>query len=191
MTQSHPRQPDQGWFYRRAGTDYGPMGRADLAETLRLLPLEDVSVWHPNFPAWVHSSDAGFRPMVFGSRPGTTERAGLLTQLFSFRGRIGRARFFWSYCLSIVPYIAAIFAALAYTHAPPFSDNGNLIRLVLSPPFVWIGLALTVKRLHDLDMSAAHLVWVAPSLTASSIAPPGPAGLALMVLSSGVGLGWY
>ncbi len=189
MTKSHPRQPDQGWFYHRAGTDYGPMGREDLAETLRLLPLEDVSVWHPNLPGWIHSSDAGFRSMVFGSQAEVVDRDGLLTQLFSFQGRIGRARYFWLYCLSIVPYIAATFATLAYTHAPLFSDTGNLIRLALSPPFVWIGLALTAKRLHDLDMSTAHLVWIAPSLTASSIAPPGPAGLALTILSAVVELG--
>ncbi|RYC28795.1 DUF805 domain-containing protein [Lichenibacterium minor] len=174
---------NRGWFYHRAGTDHGPMDREALAEILRLMPLVGILVWHSSLPDWASATEAPVRALIYGPPPAPDSPSGLVSLLFSFEGRLGRARFFWASCLSIVPYILVVMAVVSHMHVPVSEVTGTLIRLALALPFVWIGLALTAKRLHDLDLSGFHLLWVAPLAFGSAFLPPGLVSLASMVLS--------
>ena len=191
LTSDHPaHQPglDQGWFYHQGGGEHGPRSRESLAEALRLMPTIGILVWHASLPDWASPAEPQIRALIHGASLPPERPRGLLALLFSFDGRIGRARYFWTYCLGIIPYLVSVMAALLYMRVPIDSETGVLIRLALVPPFLWIGLALTAKRLHDFDMSATHLVWVAPALVAGSVVPPRALGSTLLVVSGAVEL---
>lgn len=189
-TSDHPTHLhglDEGWFYHRGGVEHGPLSRESLAEALRLMPSIGVLVWHASLPDWASPAEPQVRILIHGAPPAPERPRGLLALLFSFDGRIGRARYFWTYCLGIALYIVGLMAALLYVRVPIDSETGVLIRLALAPPFVWIGLALTAKRLHDFDMSATHLVWIAPITMAVSVVPPSALSNALSVASGLIG----
>ena len=78
--------------------------------------------------------------------------------LFSFRGRIGR-KSFWLAALGVVLIHAAIVAQIL--GARDESAEQALWGLVLLAAWVvsaWIGLALAVKRLHDIGLPAVLAV---------------------------------
>ncbi|RYC29388.1 DUF805 domain-containing protein [Lichenibacterium minor] len=184
---AHPHDLDEGWFYHRGGVEHGPLSRESLAEALRLMPSIGVLVWHASLPDWASPAEPQVRTSIHGAPPAPERPRGLLALLFSFDGRIGRTRYFWTYCLGIASYIVGLMAVLLYARMPIDSETGVLIRLALAPPFVWIGLALTAKRLHDFDMSATHLVWIEPVTMAGFVVPPGALSNALSVASGLVG----
>lgn len=71
---------------------------------------------------------------------------------FSFRGRIARQ----SYVLSIL-FIQALFVLVVYKCVQAGEDQNllafwGLAFIVLAALAFWSGLALSVKRLHDLDL---------------------------------------
>ena len=70
--------------------------------------------------------------------------------LFSFRGRIGRARF-W---MAAFP-VAVVFAGL---YAVVDAGIGGRATLLLNLPLFWIAGALATKRLHDRAKSPAWLL---------------------------------
>lgn len=179
---------DQGWFYHRSGSDHGPLRREDLAETLRLIPLRDVLVWHPSLPDWIRPDDSQARALIYGPPPAPERPAGLLSLFFSFKGRLGRRRYFWSYCMAIVPYLAALFMVLRYLGIGLQSDAALEVRLLLALPFMWVGSALTAKRLHDLDLSAKHLLWVVPVTLGSAFVVKDPARIVATVASGSADL---
>lgn len=128
-------------------------------------------------------SEVQVRALIYGAPPAPDRPSGIWSLLFSFQGRIGRAKFFWTSCISITPYILCVLAVLAYAHVPITSVSGTLIRLALAPPFVWIGLALTAKRLHDLDLSAKHLLWIMPTSFGGNLAVSSSSQIVSMVAS--------
>src|SRR5262245_30616957 len=69
---------------------------------------------------------------------GTTRLGSLL---FSFRGRMPRATFWWTLIL-----VCAAFVMLMVALEAAFGEKASLI---LYPPFFWIVAALAVKRLRD------------------------------------------
>lgn len=70
--------------------------------------------------------------------------------LFSFRGRLPRAVFWWTALLA-----GAAFGVLLLALEAAFGPH---ISLVLYPPFFWIVAALAVKRLRDRGRRPAWLV---------------------------------
>lgn len=74
--------------------------------------------------------------------------------LFSFSGRINRAKWWLTVLVSIIiSVVAAIIAAVV-------GENiGNIVTLIAFIPQFWIGLAAGAKRLHDLNRTAAWLVF--------------------------------
>lgn len=77
----------------------------------------------------------------------------LLQILFSFKGRINRAKY-WALHLLIVVVGVIIFIGVSI-NTPIISDNATVsVFLFLYVIFAaWIGLAVNVKRWHDLDRS--------------------------------------
>ena len=74
--------------------------------------------------------------------------------LFSFKGRINRA-LWWVHYLSVV----LILVGMGATQEDSAEPSGLLLLLftVLFIPFIWIGLAVQVKRWHDRNKSGG---WV-------------------------------
>ena len=75
------------------------------------------------------------------------ERLGRL--LFSFRGRLPRATFWWTALLTSAAFVALLVALEA-----TFGERASLI---LYPPFFWIVAALAVRRLRD---RGRHPLWL-------------------------------
>jgi uncharacterized membrane protein YhaH (DUF805 family) len=87
----------------------------------------------------------------------------LKSLLFSFQGRLNRAPYWWVHlALAAVqfPIFGALFAIIVYPVMETRDMNAiqdaartmNLICLLFAP-FMWISLAVMVKRCHDRDRS--------------------------------------
>jgi uncharacterized membrane protein YhaH (DUF805 family) len=77
------------------------------------------------------------------------QRRGLMWLLFSFRGRIPR-RFYWGATLGAT----AVFFAVIVGFSVVLGDEHPVTPFVILPLYVlvvWIGLAVEVKRWHDLN----------------------------------------
>jgi uncharacterized membrane protein YhaH (DUF805 family) len=82
--------------------------------------------------------------------------------LFSFGGRINRAKWWLTVLASVViGVVAAIIAGVSQSEI--FT---NIVQLAAFVPQVWISLAAGAKRLHDLNRTAAWLVffYLAPAV---------------------------
>ncbi len=105
---------------------------------------------------------------------------GLLRLLFSFQGRIGRLRHLGGNLIIWLVGGGVLLWAWQTVLSPFWQAGddmkvplGNLAALaVVIALFVvltcWATLALTAKRLHDMDMSGWHLLWM---IALSSLAP--------------------
>jgi uncharacterized membrane protein YhaH (DUF805 family) len=86
--------------------------------------------------------------------------------LFGFRGRIARYTFFICALVTIPLYPIAVFGFLigAFT-AHAGSIGGAAIGAIMVAAggvgAPWIGIALMVKRLHDIGLSGLHAAWIA------------------------------
>ena len=76
----------------------------------------------------------------------------LLQILFSFKGRINRAKYWIIHLL--IAAVSVIFLVLFHNNPVVSNDTGVFALLTFYIIFaVWIGLAVNVKRWHDLDKS--------------------------------------
>lgn len=114
--------------------------------------------------------------------------------LFSFRGRLGRLPYLGYMLLAVAvgSSLAAAFALGAmYLHSQR-GAMGIVIGLALLGalcilPMIWSAWAITAKRLHDMGLSAWHLIWVLGAPYAISV-------LALLAPNPTIELGlavWY
>jgi len=82
-----------------------------------------------------------------------------MSNLFTFTGRLGRLAYF-GYTVLLV--LLGTFGALA---ASVLRDVSGFLTFVLIAVIIvvmaWSGLSIAVRRLHDLDMSGWHYVWMA------------------------------
>src|SRR5262245_30571961 len=83
---------------------------------------------------------------------GSDSMNGLLSVLFSFDGRINRAKFWGAEIL--VTIVAVVVMLIAQAGG---NGGGVIILVILVPLMIWTGLAVGVKRFHDRDKSGA---WV-------------------------------
>lgn len=74
--------------------------------------------------------------------------------LFGFSGRINRAKWWLTVLISII-----ISVVVAIIGAVTSEKVGNIVTLIAFIPQFWIGLAAGAKRLHDLNRTAAWLVF--------------------------------
>jgi uncharacterized membrane protein YhaH (DUF805 family) len=84
-----------------------------------------------------------------------------MTQLlFSFQGRLNRKPYWTMVIATTVVFILVLLLALAALreYGLEFLPVTIAIILVLYIPLIWIGLALSAKRLHDRDKSAWWLL---------------------------------
>ncbi|MCX5496345.1 DUF805 domain-containing protein [Kaistia dalseonensis] len=84
--------------------------------------------------------------------------------LFSFRGRLNRAPFWWITLASLIVVPAVAWFLMDLATALPVLAIG--IGAVLYIPFLWGNLAIAGKRLHDRNRSVGWLVvfYLVPSI---------------------------
>jgi len=86
----------------------------------------------------------------------------LLKQFFSMTGRTNRADYFW-HCYA-VPLIVSFFMVIGFGIANLVGDVGRMVfSFVAFTSLVivaWSDIALTVRRLHDIDRPGWHCVLV-------------------------------
>ena len=68
--------------------------------------------------------------------------------LFSFKGRINRAKYWTVHLLMVIFSVVLFFICSAINHTAV-----GVLLLLYFVFFTWIGLAVNVKRWHDLDKS--------------------------------------
>ena len=80
--------------------------------------------------------------------------------LFSFQGRLNRKPYWTMVIATTVVFILVLLLALAALreYGLEFLPVTIAIILVLYIPLIWVGLALSAKRLHDRDKSAWWLL---------------------------------
>lgn len=78
--------------------------------------------------------------------------------LCSFQGSIGRLAFLGWYVLLVV--YALIWIAVASAMARLIRED--VVAVLAAIPVVWVALVLQVKRLHDMDISGWHALWMGP-----------------------------
>jgi uncharacterized membrane protein YhaH (DUF805 family) len=102
------------------------------------------------------------------------------TLLFSFRGRINRMPY-WLVSLAMLIVMAVPFAFVATSGVWPSA----MLLLLLLIPWMWIGMALGAKRLHDRNKSAWWLVilYVLPGILEGIGEFAGDAEVVLLIAS--------
>jgi uncharacterized membrane protein YhaH (DUF805 family) len=85
----------------------------------------------------------------------------MLEAFFLLSGRLGRLAYFgYSLVFGVVLVVIALVLILPTRNSP----NGPMVLIVvgiiLGLIALWGGIALSVKRLHDLDMSGWHYAWM-------------------------------
>jgi uncharacterized membrane protein YhaH (DUF805 family) len=90
-----------------------------------------------------------------------------LTQIyFSFSGRINRKTYWLNYVLMVmgIAFLLGLMAAVLPT-------VGSILILILIIPFIWCSIAVSVKRLHDINLSGLwYLLPVAFNIIAQFVA---------------------
>jgi uncharacterized membrane protein YhaH (DUF805 family) len=81
--------------------------------------------------------------------------------MFSFNGRLARLPFF-GYCVLLL-FLCFLIGAAAAMIGPESRAGGAVLGLVLLATLVVViscGLALTIKRLHDMGLTGTHAIWI-------------------------------
>jgi uncharacterized membrane protein YhaH (DUF805 family) len=92
--------------------------------------------------------------------------------LFSFRGRLNRKPY-WMTAIGVSVFVIALLL-IAWALTGEYKLAGFIAVLallaILYIPFVWVGLAISAKRLHDRDKSAWWLLlfYAVPSILSSA-----------------------
>jgi uncharacterized membrane protein YhaH (DUF805 family) len=114
-----------------------------------------------------------------------------MTQLlFLFQGRLNRQPY-WLIAIAIaVVVILLVLFALATGFEGDFAGSGAIFLIlgILYIPLVWIGLAISAKRLHDRNKSAWWLIvfYIVPGILGGIAYQIGMAGAVLHIVSFGI-----
>jgi uncharacterized membrane protein YhaH (DUF805 family) len=112
-----------------------------------------------------------------------------MTQLlFSFRGRLNRKPYWMTIIATMAIFVLLLLLALSMIreHRFEFAAFTVVILLILYIPLVWIGLAISAKRLHDRDKSAWWLLvfYVLPGIFSTAGNEMGDVGFILLHIIS-------
>lgn len=112
--------------------------------------------------------------------------------LFGLKGRIARLPYLGYSILAFITACALMMAAVGISR--PFDGVGAglslLVIVVAMLGLLWVNLALSVKRLHDMGYSGLHLIWIylIQYGTGSIGAVDHTAGVVASLVSIGLGL---
>jgi uncharacterized membrane protein YhaH (DUF805 family) len=122
------------------------------------------------------------------SSPATTvlSRASLARDVFAFEGRLNRARFIGLTLLVVVTgfVLGALFGALeAASRRGSAESLFMLLGIAVVIASLWSDFALTIKRLHDLDMAGTHMIWMVALSVSAVVLSASPPSIALGVVA--------
>ena len=86
--------------------------------------------------------------------------------LFGLDGRLARLPFLGCGLLALLVVTFGMLVAFGFLYlGVAYQNDGKLIIGVLigMPTFIaffWAGLALTIKRLHDMGLAGSHVIWI-------------------------------
>jgi uncharacterized membrane protein YhaH (DUF805 family) len=112
--------------------------------------------------------------------------------MFGFKGRIARLTYF-----GFSMALTAVFGGLIVGGMVSFDSAGSGVVLACSlflvgvVGAVWSGLALAVKRLHDLDLSGYNVAWIMGLNVAGSVVGQASNGLAIAFNLASIGFGLW
>lgn len=144
-------------FNLKTGT-YGP------SQAIATGSRQTTTAAHPPFQGSPIATPCHPTQPLVPTTQGSMARLHLRSALFSFVGRLNRAPFILlSIACMFVFYgsILIIGICIEISHdstAPLMFFFTTLIALFIFN--VWASLALVVKRLHDLNLSGAHMIWI-------------------------------
>jgi uncharacterized membrane protein YhaH (DUF805 family) len=110
----------------------------------------------------------------------------LASDIFSFAGRLNRGRYLGLTLLVLVAgfVLAALFGALQEaSRRGPAESLFMLLAAAVVIASAWADFALTVKRLHDLDMAGTHLIWMVALGVSAIVLSASPPSIALGVVA--------
>lgn len=123
---------------------------------------------------------------------GHNKRLTFLQTLFGFRGRIGRLRFLGYNCLIGLLFIPIVFLAVEFAQDVRLAGNayGGIAAAIMLPWLfaAWAGAALLVKRLHDLDRSGLHVLWICAAWYLPSSMLPSGVAIGVQIIAVGASL---
>ncbi|MBV8650083.1 MAG: DUF805 domain-containing protein [Alphaproteobacteria bacterium] len=95
----------------------------------------------------------------------------LVQNAFSFEGRIGRPTYVLYGLLTLV--IGALLIGLGGSAVETVAGHaaGLTFAILAGLATLWIGLSLTIRRLHDVGRSGIHSAWIVPLLLADGVVP--------------------
>jgi uncharacterized membrane protein YhaH (DUF805 family) len=144
-------------FVLKAGT-YGPSqataAGSPQTNTTAHPPFQGSSIATPRHPT----------QQLVPTTQGTMPSLHLRSDLFSFVGRIHRASFILlSIACAVIFYVLIILIGICIEISDQFTAPFIFFFAALIALFifnVWASIALGVKRLHDLNLSGAHMIWI-------------------------------
>ena len=166
---------DTGWYFAERGAQIGPVTRNELTEHIRLGRVDaSTQVWHPSMANWAAVRDTelaaylpqGAPPPALGlvpagaapldrSLPGAS-----FSQAFSrfwskyvrFSGRASRSEYWFAVLAVFGMTLGAVAMDLVLmgSGTSDFGPFSTILNLALFLPM----LALSLRRLHDIDRSA-------------------------------------
>jgi uncharacterized membrane protein YhaH (DUF805 family) len=118
--------------------------------------------------------------------------------LFSFSGRLNRKPY-WLTTLAMIAILIALILVVALMAGGVGVLTGGsgaglgfffIIMLILYLPFLWVGVALGIKRLHDRNKSGWWLLlfWVLPGILQGVGEQIGTAGVVLSLVGLGISI---
>jgi uncharacterized membrane protein YhaH (DUF805 family) len=158
------------WFYFAKGAVVGPLTEGEL-----LLAVErgDVDlktlVYTPEFGAapenWKQLGNTELASKAYSAAaPLLAAPMTLAQKLFSFRGRLNRAAYIGLTLLCAAAVGVGIRIAIGIGASGHGSRGPIIIAVSLAIPLMivgyWAGAALCAKKLHDLNLSGAHVIWI-------------------------------
>jgi len=80
-----------------------------------------------------------------------------MNELFSMRGRLNRAKYFWrTLVIGLVTYIFAFMGGLVTAEIPPMFAGARVLGFIILLGGIVIMAFQVVKRLHDIERPGTH-----------------------------------
>lgn len=110
----------------------------------------------------------------------------LAKDVFAFEGRLNRGRYIGLTLLVVIAgfVLGALFGALeAASRRGSAESLFTLLGVAVVIASFWADFALTIKRLHDLDMPGTHVIWMVALGISAMVLSASPPSIALGVVA--------
>jgi len=95
----------------------------------------------------------------------------LVQNVFGFEGRISRQKYMFFGVLTLVGGAFLIGPGGSAVARVAGHAAGMAVAILVALAWLWIGISLTARRLHDVGWSGVHAVWIIALLVADGVVP--------------------